>query len=290
MAAAPLFLGRRDGGAMIQFDNVTKTYPDGSIAVGGISLHVPEGSTTVLLGSSGSGKTTLLRMVNAMVQPTSGRVLVAGEDVAGRDPVALRRSIGYVLQDGGLFPHRRVIDNIATVPLLEGTPKPQAHARAMELMELVGLDSGLARRFPNQLSGGQRQRVGVARALANHPRLLLMDEPFGALDPLVRADLQQELIDLQRRLGTTILFVTHDVEEAFLLGDQVAVLRPGGILAAMGTPADLMLSEDDFVARFVGTDQRRRRLTTVQRDGRVVVVDGDGRPVGTLAQGSGSCP
>ena len=146
---------------MIQFDNVTLTYPDGTVAVGGISLHIPAGSTTVLLGSSGSGKTTLLRMVNAMVRPTSGRVLVDGEDVAGRDPVALRRSIGYVLQDGGLFPHRRIIDNIATVPLLEGMPKQEAHARSLELMDLVGLTPDLARRFPSQLSGGQRQRVGV---------------------------------------------------------------------------------------------------------------------------------
>ena len=271
---------------MIQFDNVTLTYPDGTVAVGGISLHIPAGSTTVLLGSSGSGKTTLLRMVNAMVRPTSGRVLVDGEDVAGRDPVALRRSIGYVLQDGGLFPHRRIIDNIATVPLLEGMPKQEAHARSLELMDLVGLTPDLARRFPSQLSGGQRQRVGVARALANRPRILLMDEPFGALDPLVRADLQRELIDLQRRIGVTIVFVTHDVDEAFLLGDQVAVLRPGGILAALGTPAELLLCDDEFVSRFIGTQARHRRLTTVEHDGRLLVLDGDGRAVGTLAPNS----
>lgn len=275
---------------MIQFDNVTKTYPDGTVAVGGVSLHVPAGSTTVLLGSSGSGKTTLLRMVNAMVTPSSGRVLVDGEDVADRDPVALRRSIGYVLQDGGLFPHRRIIDNIATVPLLEGTPRAAAHERALELLEVVGLDPALARRFPAQLSGGQRQRVGVARALANNPAVLLMDEPFGALDPLVRADLQRELIDLQHRIGVTVVFVTHDVDEAFLLGDQVAVLRPGGTLAALGTPAELLLAEDEFVARFIGVHDRNRRLTTMEHDGRVLVLDGDGRAVGTLDPSSGARP
>lgn len=275
---------------MIQFDTVTKTYPDGTVAVGGISLDIPAGSTTVLLGSSGSGKSTLLRMVNAMVRPTSGRVLVDGDDVANRDPVALRRSIGYVLQDGGLFPHRRIIDNIATVPLLEGTPRAAAHARAMEVLEVVGLDPALARRFPSQLSGGQLQRVGVARALANNPRILLMDEPFGALDPLVRADLQQELIALQQRIGATIVFVTHDVDEAFLLGDQVAVLRPGGILAAVGTPAELLLCDDEFVSRFVGTHARHRRLTTVERDGRVLVLDGGGRAIGTLVPDSEARP
>ncbi|MDO5066405.1 MAG: ATP-binding cassette domain-containing protein [Propionibacteriaceae bacterium] len=275
---------------MIQFDDVTLTYPDGTVAVGGISLNIPAGSTTVLLGSSGSGKTTLLRMVNAMVRPTTGRVLVDGKDVAACDPVALRRSIGYVLQDGGLFPHRRIIDNIATVPRLEGVPKRAAHARALEVMEVVGLDTALATRFPSQLSGGQRQRVGVARALANNPRILLMDEPFGALDPLVRADLQQELIALQQRIGATIVFVTHDVDEAFLLGDQVAVMRPGGTLAALGTPADLLLAEDEFVSQFIGTHARHRRLTTMERDGRVLVLDGDGRAVGTLTPNSEARP
>ena len=273
---------------MIRFENVQKIYPDGTVGVGGITLDVAERSTTVLLGSSGSGKTTLMRMVNKMVTPTSGAVLLAGEDVAVQPTVALRRSIGYVLQDGGLFPHRRVVDNIATVPILDGVPKARARERALELMDMVGLDYDLAGRFPSQLSGGQRQRVGVARALANDPKVLLMDEPFGALDPLVRADLQRELRDLQRRLGTTILFVTHDVDEAFLLGDQVAVLRTGGVLAQVGTPEELLSKPaDEFVADFVGADAGRRQLRTIERNGSRVVVDANGRPLGTLREDGG---
>lgn len=271
---------------MIRFEDVQKIYPDGTVGVGGITLDVAEHSTTVLLGSSGSGKTTLMRMVNKMVAPTSGAVLLAGEDVAVQPTVALRRSIGYVLQDGGLFPHRRVVDNIATVPILDGVPKAKAREHALELMDMVGLDRDLAGRFPSQLSGGQRQRVGVARALANDPKVLLMDEPFGALDPLVRADLQRELRDLQRRLGTTILFVTHDVDEAFLLGDQVAVLRTGGVLAQVGTPEELLSSPaDEFVADFVGADADRRQLRTIERNGSRLVIDAEGRPLGSLRAG-----
>ena len=271
---------------MIRFEDVQKIYPDGTVGVGGITLDVAEHSTTVLLGSSGSGKTTLMRMVNKMVTPTSGAVLLAGEDVAVQPTVALRRSIGYVLQDGGLFPHRRVVDNIATVPILDGVTKAKAREHALELMDMVGLDRDLAGRFPSQLSGGQRQRVGVARALANDPKVLLMDEPFGALDPLVRADLQRELRDLQRRLGTTILFVTHDVDEAFLLGDQVAVLRTGGVLAQVGTPEELLSSPaDEFVADFVGADAGRRQLRTIERNGSRLVIDAEGRPLGSLRAG-----
>ena len=271
---------------MIRFEDVQKIYPDGTVGVGGITLDVAEHSTTVLLGSSGSGKTTLMRMVNKMVAPTSGVVLLAGEDVAVQPTVALRRSIGYVLQDGGLFPHRRVVDNIATVPILDGVPKAKAREHALELMDMVGLDHDLAGRFPSQLSGGQRQRVGVARALANDPKVLLMDEPFGALDPLVRADLQRELRDLQRRLGTTILFVTHDVDEAFLLGDQGAVLRTGGVLARVGTPEELLSSPaDEFVADFVGADAGRRQLRTIERNGSRLVIDAEGRPLGSLRAG-----
>ena len=271
---------------MIRFEDVQKIYPDGTVGVGGITLDVAEHSTTVLLGSSGSGKTTLMRMVNKMVAPTSGVVLLAGEDVAVQPTVALRRSIGYVLQDGGLFPHRRVVDNIATVPILDGVPKAKAREHALELMDMVGLDHDLAGRFPSQLSGGPRQRVGVARALANDPKVLLMDEPFGALDPLVRADLQRELRDLQRRLGTTILFVTHDVDEAFLLGDQVAVLRTGGVLAQVGTPEELLSSPaDEFVADFVGADAGRRQLRTIERNGSRLVIDAEGRPLGSLRAG-----
>ena len=273
---------------MIRFEDVQKIYPDGTVGVGGITLDVAERSTTVLLGSSGSGKTTLMRMVNKMVTPTSGAVLLAGEDVAVQPTVALRRSIGYVLQDGGLFPHRRVVDNIATVPILDGVPKAKAREHALELMDMVGLDRDLAGRFPSQLSGGQRPRVGVARALANDPKVLLMDEPFGALDPLVRADLQRELRDLQRRLGTTILFVTHDVDEAFLLGDQVAVLRTGGVLAQVGTPEELLSNPaDEFVADFVGADTSRRQLRSIERNGSRLVIDADGRPLGTLREGGG---
>lgn len=271
---------------MIRFEDVQKIYPDGTVGVGGITLDVAEHSTTVLLGSSGSGKTTLMRMVNKMVAPTSGAVLLAGEDVAVQPTVALRRSIGYVLQDGGLFPHRRVVDNIATVPILDGVPKAKAREHALELMDMVGLDHDLVGRFPSQLSGGQRQRVGVARALANDPKVLLMDEPFGALDPLVRADLQRELRDLQRRLGTTILFVTHDVDEAFLLGDQVAVLRTGGVLAQVGTPEELLSNPaDEFVADFVGADAGRRQLRTIERNGSRLVIDAEGRPLGSLRAG-----
>ena len=271
---------------MIRFEDVQKIYPDGTVGVGGITLDVAEHSTTVLLGSSGSGKTTLMRLVNKRLSPTSGAVLLAGEDVAVQPTVALRRSIGYVLQDGGLFPHRRVVDNIATVPILDGVPKAKAREHALELMDMVGLDRDLAGRFPSQLSGGQRQRVGVARALANDPKVLLMDEPFGALDPLVRADLQRELRDLQRRLGTTILFVTHDVDEAFLLGDQVAVLRTGGVLAQVGTPEELLSSPaDEFVADFVGADAGRRQLRTIERNGSRLVIDAEGRPLGSLRAG-----
>lgn len=269
---------------MIVFDNVSKIYPDGTVAVDGVSLRVEENSTTVLLGTSGSGKTTMMRMVNRMVSPTVGRVLVDGHDVAESHPVMLRRSIGYVLQDGGLFPHRRVIDNIATVPLLDGVPKADAQQNALELMDIVGLDRDLASRFPAQLSGGQRQRVGVARALANDSRILLMDEPFGALDPLVRADLQQELRALQRRIGVTILFVTHDVDEAFLLGDQIVVLRTGGVMAQAGTPQELLSTPaDEFVADFVGAKASRRQLRTADVNGTRLVLDEAGRPLGTLS-------
>ena len=267
---------------MIRFESVSHVFPDGTRALDDVSLEVPARSTTVLLGSSGSGKTTLMRMVNRMVSPTSGRVLVRGEDVAGADPVRLRRSIGYVLQDAGLFPHRTVADNIATVPRLEGATRRTARERALDLMDLVGLDPDLAARYPAQLSGGQRQRVGVARALANEADILLMDEPFGALDPLVRADLQREVKRLRERTGTTILFVTHDLDEAFMLGDRIAVLAPGGRLAQVGTGPELVANPaDDFVASFVGA-QAARRLTTSDTPAGRLVADADGRPLGLL--------
>ena len=271
---------------MIRFDHVSKTYPGGTRAVEDFSLTVERGSTTVFLGTSGCGKTTLMRMVNAMVTPTSGTVFVRGRDVAGENPVHLRRSIGYVLQEGGLFPHRTVADNVATVPRLEGTPAREARERARELLDLVGLEPDLARRYPAQLSGGQRQRVGVARALANRADILLMDEPFGALDPLVRADLQRELKEIQAALGGTILFVTHDVDEAFTLGDQVAVLSRGGRIEQVGAPSDLLSSPaSEFVADFVGASRAARPVRLAGSGS--LLVDEEGTPVGTLTPGSG---
>ncbi len=268
---------------MIEFESVSKTYPGGTIAVTDFSLVVPPHRTVVLVGSSGSGKSTLLQMVNRMVDPTGGRVRIDGEDVTDRDPVALRRSIGYVLQQGGLLPHRTVVDNVATVPLLGGTPRKQARARAFELLERVGLDPSLGPRYPSQLSGGQQQRVGVARALAADPNILLMDEPFGAVDPIVRRELQDELARLQADLGKTIVLVTHDVDEALRLGDEIVVLRRGGVIAQRGTPAELLAAPaDDFVRDFIGADRAERRLTVERIDGRDVAVDGTGRPAGVL--------
>ncbi len=269
---------------MIEFRSVSKKYQNAAQAVTDFSLVVPSHQVTVLVGSSGSGKTTLLRMVNRMVEPTSGSVLVDGQDIATKDPVALRRSIGYVMQAGGLLPHRRVLDNIATVPLLNGVPKREAYSAAEKLMEQVGLDLALAHRYPAQLSGGQQQRVGVARALASDPNILLMDEPFAAVDPIVRRELQEELRHLQRELGKTIILVTHDIDEAFGLGDQVVVLRKGAIIAQVGTPAQIMARPaDDFVADFIGADSKERSLTEHLVAGRRLALDSNGTPVGVLA-------
>jgi osmoprotectant transport system ATP-binding protein len=272
---------------MIEFRSVSKRFPDGTLAVEDFSLVLPSHQTTVLVGSSGSGKTTLLRMINRMVDPSSGSVEIDGEDIATLAPVKLRRGIGYVMQNSGLLPHRTVVDNVATVPLLRGTPKRQARQDALTLLDTVGLDRSLADRYPSQLSGGQQQRVGVARGLAVNPNILLMDEPFGAVDPIVRAELQQELVRLQTELDKTVVFVTHDIEEAFLLGDQVVILREGGRIAQVGSPADLLANPaDDFVASFVGADRGRRALHVERHGDENVVVDSDGRLAGVLESNS----
>ncbi|UQX01707.1 ATP-binding cassette domain-containing protein [Streptomyces sp. RerS4] len=246
---------------MIRFEHVTKRYPDGTTAVEDLSFEVAEGELVTLVGPSGCGKTTTMKMVNRLIEPTSGRILLAGEDIAAADPVELRRRIGYVIQQVGLFPHKTVLENAATVPRLLGTPKAKARERAAELLELVGLDPAVhGGRYPHQLSGGQRQRVGVARALAADPPVLLMDEPFGAVDPVVRERLQNEFLTLQRTVRKTILLVTHDLEEAVRLGDRIAVYgagtieqfaRPATVLAAPATP---------YVASFVGADRGLKRL------------------------------
>ncbi len=275
---------------MIEFRSVTKRFPDGTIAVDEFDFVLPSHQTTVLVGSSGCGKTTLLRMINRMIDPTAGQVLIDGVDVATRDKVQLRRSIGYVLQASGLLPHRTVLDNVATVPVLKGVSKREARADALELLDKVGLDRSLAGRYPRQLSGGQQQRVGVARALASDPNILLMDEPFGAVDPIVRADLQIELNRLQRDLGKTVVFVTHDIDEAFTLADQVVILRRGGVIAQAGTPAEILANPADaFVASFIGADKGKRDLFLQQRAddrGLTLVVDAEGRPVGVLDDGA----
>jgi osmoprotectant transport system ATP-binding protein len=247
---------------MIRFEHVSKRYPDGTTAVDDLSFEVAEGELVTLVGPSGCGKTTTMMMVNRLIEPTSGRILVDGEDIADVDPVRLRRRIGYVIQQVGLFPHRTVLDNTATVPALLGWKRMKARARAAELLDLVGLDpETYGPRYPEQLSGGQRQRVGVARALAADPPVLLMDEPFGAVDPVVREQLQDEFMRMQAAVRKTVLLVTHDIEEAVRLGDRIAVYgqgrieqfdTPGAVLGAPATP---------YVASFVGADRGLKRLS-----------------------------
>jgi osmoprotectant transport system ATP-binding protein len=268
---------------MIEFRSVTKKFGDGTLAVENFDLIIPSRKTTVLVGSSGSGKTTLLRMINRMVDPTSGVIEIDGESVLDRKPVALRRSIGYVMQNSGLLPHFKVVDNVATVPVLNGVPKKQARAQALELLDTVGLNRDIANRYPSQLSGGQQQRVGVARGLAADPNILLMDEPFGAVDPIVRAELQQEIIRLQRELDKTVVFVTHDIDEAFLLGDQVVILEKGAKVAQIGSPSEILANPaSDFVADFIGADRGKRALSIRKTATGSVLIDGDGRTAGVL--------
>ncbi len=253
---------------MIRLTGVGKTYPDGTVAVHELDLDVLPGEMVCLVGPSGCGKSTTLKMINRLIEPTSGRIEIDGNDVTDGDPVALRRSIGYVIQQIGLFPHQKIETNVMTVPLLYGEKKATARLRAHELLDLVGLDpSTFGGRYPHQLSGGQRQRVGVARALAANPPVLLMDEPFGAVDPVVRGRLQDEFLRLQRELGKTVVLVTHDIDEAVRMGDRVAVFATGGRLAQYDVPARLLgAPADDFVADFVGSERGLRRLRVTQID------------------------
>jgi osmoprotectant transport system ATP-binding protein len=306
------------GGERVVFEHVTKRYPGTEASRGGavedLSLEIPAGKICVLVGPSGCGKTTSLKMVNRLVEPTSGKVLVGDVDVMTRDVIELRRGIGYVIQQVGLFPHETIGENVGTVPRLLGWAKPRVRERSEELLSLVGLDPATYRdRYPSQLSGGERQRVGVARALAADPPILLMDEPFGAVDPIVRERLQNELLRLQEGLAKTIVFVTHDIDEAIKMGDLVAVMQVGGHLAQFGPPAEILASPaNDFVARFVGADRGLKRLS-LSRVGEldlatpviahagddvaevrrrvwqdpmryVMVVDGTSRPVGWIAE------
>ncbi|MFF9196805.1 ABC transporter ATP-binding protein [Streptomyces sp. NPDC014779] len=246
---------------MIRFEHVTKRYEDGTTAVDDLSFEVAEGELVTLVGPSGCGKTTTMKMVNRLVEPSSGRILLGGKDVAAVDPVALRRTIGYVIQQVGLFPHRTVLDNTATVPALLGWKKARARERAAELLDLVGLDPGTyGGRYPEQLSGGQRQRVGVARALAADPPVLLMDEPFGAVDPVVREHLQNEFLRLQATVRKTVLLVTHDLEEAVRLGDRIAVYGQGRIEQFAAPATVLGAPATPYVADFVGADRALKRL------------------------------
>ena len=251
-------------GATVELRGVTKRYAaagarDG--AVKDLSLSVPAGTICVLVGPSGCGKTTTLKMINRLVEPTAGRIFIDGVDIASVELVALRRSIGYVIQQIGLFPHQTVGENVGTVPRLLGWPSSRIRARVDELLALVGLDPVRMRdRYPAKLSGGERQRVGVARALAAEPPLILMDEPFGAVDPLVRERLQDDLLRIQRGQGITVLFVTHDIDEAIKIGDQVALLRDGRLVQSAPPAEMLRAPADDFVARFVGADRGLKRL------------------------------
>ncbi len=247
--------------ATLELRDVTKVYPDQEQpALSHLNLKVDAGQVCVLVGPSGSGKTTAMRLINRMIPLSGGDILIGGRSVLKRDPVELRRETGYVIQQIGLFPHLNVNENIATVPRLLGWDRSRIAARVCELLELIGLQE-IGKRYPAQLSGGQRQRVGVARALAGDPPLLLMDEPFGAIDPINRNRLQDEFMRLQHRLRKTVVFVTHDIDEGIKLGDRIAILREGGTLAQYDTPAEILTEPaDEFVAQFVGTDRALKRL------------------------------
>lgn len=247
---------------MISLQDVTKQYPDGTVAVSELTLEVDEGVICALVGPSGCGKTTTMRMINRLIEPTSGRILVAGDDVTSLDVRQLRRRIGYVIQNAGLFPHYTVRKNVATVCRLLGWDKAKTAARVDEMLDLVDLDPAtFGDRYPHQLSGGQRQRVGVARALAADPPVLLMDEPFGAVDPIARERLQDEFLALHQRVHKTVVLVTHDIDEAVKLGDRIAVMKQGGFLEQFDSPAAVLgFPVNDFVADFVGSDRAIKRL------------------------------
>ncbi len=261
---------------MIVFESVNKTFPDGTTAVASLDLEVGEGEVAVLVGPSGCGKTTTLRMINRMIEPTGGRLTVNGRDVMSVDPPELRRGIGYVIQQIGLFPHRTIAENIATVPALVGWDKRRTRERVDELMTTIGLDAGVADRYPHQLSGGQRQRVGVARALAVDPPIMLMDEPFGAVDPIVRARLQDEFLRLQSEVNKTIAFVTHDIDEAIKMGDRIAIFSQGGHLEQYDTPANILAEPaNEFVESFLGGERGLKRLALIP----VAEIEADPGPV-----------
>jgi osmoprotectant transport system ATP-binding protein len=251
--------------AMIRLANVTKTFRGTETpAVDGLNLSVDEGETVVLVGPSGCGKTTTLKMINRLIEPTSGSIVVAGTNINDVPPHELRRGIGYVIQQIGLFPHRTIRQNISTVPALLGWDKSRISDRIDELAEIVDIDQGMLDRYPSELSGGQRQRIGVARALAADPPVLLMDEPFGAVDPIVRARLQESLLTIQEQLHKTIVLVTHDIDEAILLGDRVAILNVGGHLEQYDAPAEILRTPTNvFVADFLGTDRGIKRLSLI---------------------------
>ncbi len=267
---------------MITFDHVTKRYPDGTVAVDDLSFEVEEGEFLVLVGPSGCGKTTAMRMINRMVEPTGGTISVDGQDVTSLEAAELRRGIGYVIQQIGLFPHRTVADNIATVPRLLDWEADRVSERVDTLVETVGLSPELGERYPHQLSGGQRQRVGVARALAADPPVLLMDEPFGAVDPIVRHRLQEEFLSLQSDVKKTIVFVTHDIDEAITMGDRIAILAEGGRLQQLDTPTEILSRPaNEFVEQFLGAERELRRLALIP----VSEVTADPGPVARVGDG-----
>jgi osmoprotectant transport system ATP-binding protein len=270
--------------AELELRHVSKRYAgQREPAIGDLSFTVPAGDVCVLVGPSGSGKTTAMRLINRMIAISGGDILLGGRSVLQRDARELRREIGYVIQQIGLFPHQTIAENIATVPGLLGWPKQRTAARVSELLALIGLDGdGIGERYPAQLSGGQRQRVGVARALAADPPLMLMDEPFGAIDPINRARLQDEFLALQRKVRKTIVFVTHDIDEAIKMGDRIAILREGGELAQYDTPREILTHPaDEFVAQFVGADRgiKRLSLTTL---GEMKLLEPNGTKPGAL--------